>query len=98
MADEAFVRESEKDDVDLLKSYWKDGRIAGDFSPVKVYDLVQVGYPHPNRGMMVNRLWGGSDAEGKMLPPTEAPWCRVADVAALLEANGIDFYSLKPLD
>lgn len=57
----------------------------GDWLPFNVYDMVQGGYPRPDHGCMVARDFGGSDKDGKVLPPN-GMWCKVEDAMARINA------------
>jgi hypothetical protein len=57
----------------------------GDWPPFNVYDMVQGGYPYPDHGTMVARDFGGTDKEGKVLPP-KGMWCKVEDAMAKIDA------------
>lgn len=57
--------------------------------PFEIYELVQCGYPVPNRGEMVIREYGGTDRDGHLIPP-KGGWCRVEDVKKIFDQLGIE--------
>ena len=57
--------------------------------PFEVYNLVQDGYPIPNRGEMKIETDGGTDKNGDLIAP-DGEWCRVEDVLKILEQLNID--------
>lgn len=89
----------EESQRDFVRVWMKNGSpVAEQFPPVPVFSLEQVGYPTPTEGKMIERFYGGTDLGGRLLPPNNAPWCKVADVVELLQRNGIDFYTLRPVE
>ena len=77
-------KETDQDDLDLIKEYQLNGKLHPDFLPFTTYDLVQSGYPRPTYGEMISDDWGGTDGEGRLLPST-GMWCKVEDIKKLLK-------------
>ena len=78
MSDKDKARELKEEDLEILAEYRNNGKLHPEFLPVTTYDLVQSGYPVPNKGVMVARGWGGSDAEGRLLP-SNGQWIKRDD-------------------
>jgi len=57
---------------------------ADNWLPFNVYDMVQSGYPLSDHGIMVARDFGGTDEDGKILPP-KGMWCKVEDAMARID-------------
>lgn len=70
----------------IVEEYRNKGKLHPDFLSFPTYDLVQVGYPLPNKGQMVERVFGGTDAQDRLLP-SNGEWCRVEDVKKLISIN-----------
>jgi hypothetical protein len=73
-------------DLEVVEDFRKHGRLLPDFFPVVTYDMVQCGYPRPDHGEMVPRVYGGTDKDGKMFSP-DGMWCKVEDVKKLLQSK-----------
>lgn len=75
-----------KESEDRLKWVYnglKPEEKTGEWLPFNVYDMVQSGYPRPDHGIMVARDFGGSDKDGKNLPPN-GMWCKVEEARLLV--------------
>jgi hypothetical protein len=81
-----IINEESQNTIEMVEAYKKSGKIKKPFFPLATYDMVQCGYPRPDHGEMVARLWGGTDEKGNLLSP-KGMWCKVDDVKKLLSEN-----------
>ena len=83
---EQEVREADKSDLELVKEYREKGKLSENFDevPIMKYRAVNCGRPYPpDHGELIATAWGGSDAEGNLLPGN-GEWCKVSDVKKLI--------------
>lgn len=78
------IEELTQDQLDIIQEYRHKRLLAEGFHPFVTYDVVQTGYPRPNKGIMVARAYGGTDTNGYLLP-SNGMWCKVSDVVELIE-------------
>ena len=79
-------KELDKEVLDIINEYKNKNKLAEGWLPFTTYDMVQCGYPREDHGEMIARDWGGTDGEGRLLPPN-GMWCKVEDVKKLLSQN-----------
>ena len=84
MEDNYIAKEADKDELDIITEYRDKGKLHPDWFPIMTYDMVQMGYPRPNHGGMCARAWGGTNANGQLLP-SDGMWCKVEDVKKYLD-------------
>ena len=82
------IKELEEDSLEIISEYTMKGKLHSNFLPITTYDMVQCGYPTPKEGVMIVRDYGGTDAEGKLLP-SSGMWCKVEDIKKLLGKHGL---------
>ncbi len=73
-------------DIEIRKNIKKSED--SEWMPFEIYELVQVGYPTPNRGEMIIREYGGTDIKGHLIPP-KGEWCRVEDIKKIFDQINI---------
>lgn len=73
-------------DLEILEEYTKKGKLKQPFFPLPTYDMVQIGFPTPDHGEMVRRVWGGTDEKGLLMSPN-GMWCKVEDVKKWMETH-----------
>jgi hypothetical protein len=84
MENNYIAKEASKDEIDIVQEYEAKGKLHTDWFPLPTYDLVQMGYPRPDHGGMVSNVYGGTDGEGRLLPP-DGMWCKVEDVKKYID-------------
>jgi len=87
------IKELDKECIKLISDYTNKGKLHPDFIPLTTYDMVQNGYPRPNKGTMIARDYGGSDEKGRLLP-SGGMWVKTDDVKKLLEKHGLSLNAL----
>ena len=87
------ITELDKECLEIISDYKRKGRLHPNFLPITTYDMVQNGYPRPNKGTMIARDWGGTDGEGRLLP-SDGMWVKVEDIQKLLEKHGLSLNAL----
>jgi len=73
-----------EEDKLLIEEYKAKNLLHPDFLPFFTYDLVQTGYPYPNKGEMIIRPYGGSDEQGRLLSGN-GEWVKVSTVLELIK-------------
>jgi hypothetical protein len=79
-----YINKPSEYETRMVKECIDKGKIQENFFPLPTYDMVQAGYPSPDHGEMVPRLWGGTDEKGRLISP-RGMWCKVEDVKKLIE-------------
>ncbi len=82
------IQEIDIECLEIISEYTQNDKLHPDFIPLTTYDMIQSGYPQPNKGIMIARCWGGTDSDDRLLP-SNGMWCKVEDVRKLLEKHGI---------
>lgn len=83
-----LTAEIDKEELELVNEYAKNGKLHKKYLPFATYDMVQTGYPYVNHGEMIPRLHGGTNEKGELLPST-GKWVRIEDIKAFLKKKGI---------
>lgn len=72
------------EDKELIVELNNDNKLDINFLPFLTYDLEQVGYPYPNKGVMIPRPYSGSNENGELLSGN-GEWVRLSTVLKLLK-------------
>jgi len=83
MHENNIINEPNEMELEVIQEYKDNERLVEPFFPLITYDMVQVGYPYPDHGVMVARSYRGTDIENKLLDGG-GMWCKVDDVKKLL--------------
>ena len=83
-ADNLITENVYQDDLDIIDEFTKANNLAPSWHDFRTYDMVQCGYPVPDHGEMIGRAFGGTDADGKLLPG-DGMWVKLEDVLNYIE-------------
>lgn len=70
-------------ELDIITEYRESNKLASNWHEFRTFDMVQSGYPWPDHGAMIERFYGGTDGEGKLIPGN-GMWVKLEDVLKYL--------------
>lgn len=89
-----YINPVDPDDLDIIKEYTEKNLLGAEFPHYMTYDLVQSGYPYPNKGIMVPKPYSETDKYG-MIYPGKGMWIKREEVEEYIQELKSEIALLK---